>query len=64
MRLNGMISELEAELNHSMRGWAEPGSQFGGLASSPVYRGMRTMLAETEAQAAELRSGWMSTSAV
>ena len=56
VRLNGMISELEAELKSQYaRMRAEPGSQFGGLASSPVYQGMRTMLAETEAQAAELR---------
>jgi polysaccharide chain length determinant protein (PEP-CTERM system associated) len=54
--LKGVIADLEAQRAQevaSMRG--RPASMFGGLASSPVYQGMRTMLAETEAQAAELR---------
>lgn len=57
VRLSGTIAELERDLKSqyaSMR--SQSGSQFGagGLASSPVYQGMRTMLAETEALAAEL----------
>ncbi|MFA5493886.1 MAG: XrtA system polysaccharide chain length determinant [Porticoccaceae bacterium] len=55
-RLHGLIDELEAEkqaaYEHAL---ANPGNAYGGLTSSPVYQGMRSMLAETEAQIAELR---------
>lgn len=56
LRLRGLIAELEAEQQAELERMREdPGSRFSGLASSPVYQGMRSMLAETEAQAAELR---------
>lgn len=56
VRTQGLIDELSLELEEryaQMRN--QPGMISGALASSPVYQGMRTMLAETEAQAAELR---------
>ncbi|QIB64727.1 XrtA system polysaccharide chain length determinant [Kineobactrum salinum] len=56
LRLRGLIAELEAEqeAEYSMMREAS-GSRFGNLPNNPVYQGMRSMLAETEAQAAELR---------
>lgn len=56
VRLRGLIEELEAERQADYARMREqPGASFGGLASSPVYQGMRSMLAQTEAEAAELR---------
>ncbi|MEQ9462263.1 MAG: GNVR domain-containing protein [Haliea sp.] len=56
LRLRGLIAELEAEREAEYaRMRQEPSAAFSGLASSPVYQGMRSMLAQTEAQAAELR---------
>ncbi|PLW81537.1 chain length-determining protein [Kineobactrum sediminis] len=57
VRLTNLIAELEAERDAEYeRLREEPGSaRFSGLASSPVYQGMRSMLAQTEAQAAELQ---------
>lgn len=55
-RIQGLIAELEAEKQADfdmMR--SDPEGGFGGLSTSPVYQGMRSMLAETEAQVAELR---------
>ncbi len=58
-RLRGLIEELkqEREAVLAQRGDAV-GSPFGGsagLGGNPVYQGMRSMLAEAQAQAAELR---------
>lgn len=56
VRLQGLIAELSRELEERYKQMRnEPGMMSGAMASSPVYQGMRTMLAETEAQAAELR---------
>lgn len=56
VRLRGLIEELEAERQAEYARMREqPGASFSGLASSPVYQGMRSMLAQTEAEAAELR---------
>ncbi len=55
-RLRGLMAELEEEREAELARMRESSSfQFSGLASSPVYQGMRSMLASTEAQAAELR---------
>lgn len=56
VRLRGLMEELETERQAELARLSEqPGAQFGGLATSPVYQGMRSMLAQSEAQAAELR---------
>ena len=56
MRLQGLIEELESEREAEYaRMQSQPASRFSGLADSPVYQGMRSMLAQTEAQVAELR---------
>jgi polysaccharide chain length determinant protein (PEP-CTERM system associated) len=55
-RIQGLIRDLEAEREiafEQMR--SNPGSGFSTMSSSPIYQGMRSMLAETQAQAAELR---------
>ncbi|MEE4109748.1 MAG: XrtA system polysaccharide chain length determinant [Halieaceae bacterium] len=55
-QLSGLIDELEAERDEMYAGKATSSgmASFGSLSSSPVYQGMRAMLAETEAQIAEL----------
>lgn len=55
-QLRGLIEDLEEEraAQNSMLPGA-PGGSFGSLGSSPVYQGMRTMLAETDAAIAELQ---------
>jgi polysaccharide chain length determinant protein (PEP-CTERM system associated) len=55
-QLNRLIDELMTEREEALA--AMPPTEFGGSAAfggSPVYQGMRTMLAETEAQIAELK---------
>jgi polysaccharide chain length determinant protein (PEP-CTERM system associated) len=55
-QISGLITELEAEKVAEYTQLAEEsGGDYGGLATSPVYQGMRSMLAETEAGVAELR---------
>ncbi len=55
-QIRGLIQELEAErtlmYSQTMEGG---GGSFSGLTGSPVYQGMRGMLAETNASVAELR---------
>jgi polysaccharide chain length determinant protein (PEP-CTERM system associated) len=56
-QIEALIVDLEAEkraeLDMAVAG--DYSDAFSGLSSSPVYQGMRSMLAETDAQAAELR---------
>ncbi len=56
VQINRLISDLErekqAEIDAAMS--AGVGNAYSGLTSSPVYQGMRAMLAETDAQVAEL----------
>lgn len=56
-QVQGLIDELqrekEQEMALAMSGGA--GAAYSGLSNSPVYQGMRGMLAETEARVAELR---------
>lgn len=55
-QLRGLIDELQAEREQEYELLGAGGFQFGGsLQESPVYQGMRSMLAETEASVAELR---------
>lgn len=55
-RLQALIAELEAQREVEMqRLRSQSGQGSAALANSPIYQGMRTMLASTEAQAAELR---------
>ena len=55
-QINGLIAELEAEKRRELKQMQQDtGSGFSSLSNSPVYQGMRKMLAETEANAAELR---------
>jgi len=55
-QMRGLIEELENEKLAQMDAARENdySGTFSGLSSSPVYQGMRSMLAETEAQVAEL----------
>ncbi|MDO8860433.1 chain length-determining protein [Haliea sp. E1-2-M8] len=54
VRLQNLIEELERERDQEfIRLRSEPGAVAWG--DNPVYQGMRTMMAEAEAQAAELR---------
>lgn len=55
-QINRLIEELSAEREERLANM--PPSSFGGggaISGSPVYQGMRSMLAETEAQIAELQ---------
>jgi polysaccharide chain length determinant protein (PEP-CTERM system associated) len=55
-QINGLIAELESEKRLELKQMRQDtDSGFSSLSNSPVYQGMRTMLAETEANAAELR---------
>ena len=55
-QIRGLISELEAEKAEEYKRVREDtASGFTGLSNSPVYQGMRSMLAETEASVAELQ---------
>ena len=55
-QITALIADLEAEkVAEYTQLREEPGDGFGGLSNSPVYQGMRSMLAETEANVAELR---------
>jgi len=60
-QLAGLIEELEAERDSmysvpdTSMGATGSTFSFGGLGGSPVYQGMRSMLAETEARIAELQ---------
>jgi polysaccharide chain length determinant protein (PEP-CTERM system associated) len=55
-QLLGLIEELEVEKAAEYeRVREDTGSGFAGLSNSPVYQGMRSMLAETEANVAELQ---------
>jgi polysaccharide chain length determinant protein (PEP-CTERM system associated) len=55
-QLLGLIKELEAEKAVEYeRVREDTNSGFVGLSNSPVYQGMRSMLAETEANVAELQ---------
>ena len=54
-QIRGLIEELESEkLQEYTRVTQDTESGFSGLSNSPVYQGMRSMLAETEARVAEL----------
>lgn len=53
-RLNGLIAALEEEKQAAYAAQALTGGGAGSFSSSPVYQGMRSMLAETEARIAEL----------
>jgi len=54
-QLSATIEKLEAEkASEYKRVRQDTSAGFTGLANSPVYQGMRSMLAETEASAAEL----------
>jgi polysaccharide chain length determinant protein (PEP-CTERM system associated) len=56
-QIRALIAELEAEKKReiaSMQAGDSSGS-YAGLSSSPVYQGMRSMLAESDAIVAELR---------
>ncbi|MEE4278786.1 MAG: XrtA system polysaccharide chain length determinant [Halieaceae bacterium] len=54
-QLNGLIDELRAERAEQLKAMG-PGAvnNFSGVGNSPVYQGMRTMLAEADASVAEL----------
>ncbi len=52
-RLRGLIAELQAERQSELEAARRNPPMYAGPGSSPVYQGMRTMLAETEAQIAE-----------
>ena len=56
-QIRGLIDELEAEKATEYGRVREDAASggFTGLSNSPVYQGMRSMLAETEASVAELR---------
>ncbi|TCO74328.1 XrtA system polysaccharide chain length determinant [Chromatocurvus halotolerans] len=55
-QISGLIDELQAKKQEEMAAMSPGmGSGFGNLNASPVYQGMRAMLAETEARVAELR---------
>ena len=56
-QIQGLIEQLEAERKAELARAREGdfSSGYADLASSPVYQGMRSMLAETNAQVAELR---------
>lgn len=55
-QISGLIDELQAKKQEEMAAMSPgTGSSFGNLNASPVYQGMRAMLAETEARVAELR---------
>lgn len=55
-QIRGLIGELETEKKNVYSQVREDGnSGLAGLSNSPVYQGMRGMLAETEASVAELR---------
>ena len=55
-QISGLIEELQAKKQEEMAAMAPgTGSSFGNLNASPVYQGMRAMLAETEARVAELQ---------
>lgn len=58
VRLRGLIEELQQERRASLAQRREAGGELfgsGGLGGNPVYQGMRSMLAEAQAQAAQLR---------
>lgn len=56
-QIDALIADLEAEkesaLEMAMAG--DFADAYGGMSSSPIYQGMRSMLAQTDAQVAELR---------
>jgi polysaccharide chain length determinant protein (PEP-CTERM system associated) len=56
-QMRAQIADLEAEKQASfdLAMDSDVGEAYAGLSSSPVYQGMRSMLAETNAMAAELR---------
>lgn len=55
-QIRGLVRELEAEkLAEYQKVREDTASGFTGLSNSPVYQGMRSMLAETEAGVAELQ---------
>ncbi|SIS47565.1 XrtA system polysaccharide chain length determinant [Neptunomonas antarctica] len=57
VQANGMIKVLRAQKrDEEARVQATMPEQFSGLSDSPVYQQMRSMLAETEATEAELRT--------
>ncbi|MEQ8516781.1 MAG: Wzz/FepE/Etk N-terminal domain-containing protein, partial [Chromatocurvus sp.] len=54
-QISGLIEELQAQRQEEMAMLSpDAGNSFGNLNASPVYQGMRAMLAETEARVAEL----------
>jgi polysaccharide chain length determinant protein (PEP-CTERM system associated) len=56
-QMRALIAELEAEKRAELAAAraSDFGGAYAGLSNSPVYQGMRTMLAETDAMVAELR---------
>lgn len=56
VRIRSMVNELEQEKQLAFESALADGqaSAYAGITSSPVYQGMRSMLAETEAQIASL----------
>ncbi|MBN7797455.1 XrtA system polysaccharide chain length determinant [Parahaliea mediterranea] len=52
-QIQGLIDELQAEKAREFN--SGEGLNYSGLATSPVYQSMRSMLAETEARVAELQ---------
>lgn len=55
-RIQGLIANLEVERKKEREDTGNnQDNGFPGMSSSPVYQGMRSLLAETQAQAAELR---------
>lgn len=55
-QMRALIAELEAEKKAELAAMRDSDfSGYAGLSSSPVYQGMRSMLAESDAMVAELR---------
>lgn len=56
-QMRGLIEDLEKEKQAELENARDNdyAGAYAGLSSSPVYQGMRSMLAETNAQVAELR---------
>ena len=55
-RTQNLIADLEAERLRNIENAADsPVSSFSSLSNSPLYQGMRSLLAETRARAAELK---------
>lgn len=53
--LQGLIAQLDEERELELEEASHAGTGVSSMASSPVYQGMRSLLAETQAQAAALQ---------